>query len=269
MKRFKRSFAAALASLLIAFVQGSGAAAMDPYKLGPRDVVRVTVYNNPDLTTEAQLDAQGKIVFPLLGEIELGGLEKGAAESKIAEALTQGSYVKVPQVNLFVSQFRSRQVSILGHVQKPGYYYLDSLTRLADVLALAGGINSTGSDRVTIIKSANGATQSRIEVDSNHMLKAGDLQQNLEIGDGDVIYVARAPVFYIYGEVQRPGAYRLEREMTIMQAISVGGGVTLRGSSRRVELKRGGNGGRPHNVRVELADVLQENDVVYVKEALF
>lgn len=243
--------------------------ATDPYRLGPRDVVRVTVYNNPDLTTEAQLDAHGKIVFPLIGPIDLGGLEKGAAESKITNALVKGSYVKEPQVNLFVAQFRSRQVSILGHVQKPGYYALDALSRLADVLALAGGINTTGADLVTVIKNDAAGGQTRVEVDSNRMLREGDLKQNLVIEDGDVIYVPRAEVFYIHGEVHKPGAYRLERDMTVMQAISVGGGITPRGSERRVQLHRPEGDGKVKKSDAKLLDRVKANDVVYVKEALF
>ncbi len=256
-----------IAALSLAGLLASNAIGAGTYRLGPSDVVRVTVYNNPDLSTEAQLDSLGRIVFPLIGPVELAGLEKGQAESRIASAL--GSYVKMPQVNVMVSQFRSRQVSILGQVNKPGYYYLESLTRLADVLALAGGISATGSERVTIVKNGAPGQYKRFHVDADHMLTAGNLADNVEIGNGDVIYVPRAPVFYIYGEVQRAGAYRLASGMTVMQAISLGGSLTPRGSQQRVLLNRPGKDGKVEELETKLTDLLQENDVVYVKEALF
>src|SRR5688572_3515639 len=208
------------------------------FRLGPGDVVKITVYNNPDLTTEAQITHTGKITFPLVGEVELAGLDKGEAEARLAKLLTDGKFVVKPQVNVLVLQFRSQQVSVLGQVNKPGKIPLDTASTLTDLLALAGGVAPTGSDVVIVIaREKDGSTRKR-EVNLDAMILSGNMVENLAIANGDVIYVPRAQVFYIYGEVQKPGAYRLERNMTVMQALSVGGGLTVRGTERGVRLHR-------------------------------
>lgn len=239
------------------------------YRLGPGDVVRITVYNNPDLTTEAQLTATGRINFPLLGEVEIGGLDKGAVEARLAQLLADGHFVINPRVNVLVSLYRSQQVSVLGQVNKPGRIPLESAVTLTGVLALAGGIAPNGSDAVTVIsKAADGQAQRR-EIDLNALMQSGEPSGDLPIGNGDIVYVPRAPQFYIYGEVQRPGAYRLERRMTVMQALSVGGGLSVRGTERGVRLHRRDSRGEVQTLKPPLTEMLQADDVVFVRESLF
>src|SRR5688500_839698 len=133
--------------------------------LGPGDTVRITVFQNPDLTTEARLSERGTIVFPLVGEIALGGRTPTDAGTHIADRLKQGQLVKTPQVNVGVMQVRSRQVSVLGHVVKPGRYALDDASsRITDLLALAGGIAATGDDVVTVVLT-RGDKVTRHEID--------------------------------------------------------------------------------------------------------
>jgi len=100
-------------------------------------------------------------------------------------------------------------------------------------------------------------------------MRGVDVGKNFDIQNGDTIFVPRAPVFYIYGEVQRGGAYKLEQGMTVMQAISVGGGLTLRGSDRRLEVRRRADSGQTQQAGIKLTDVVQPNDVIYVKESFF
>lgn len=238
------------------------------YRLGPGDVVRITVYDNPDLTTEAQVSESGKIAFPLLGEVELGGLETGQAESRLAQLLGERKLIVNPHVNLLVSQFRSQQVSVLGQVTRPGKIPLDSASNLTDLLAYAGGIAPTGADFVVIISNRDGSVQRRT-VDLDSLMLGGDMAQNVPVANGDIIYVPRAPMFYIYGEVQHPGTYRLERGMTVMQALSVGGGLTPRGTQRGVQLHRRDRQGAVKTLEPKLTDQLREEDVVFVKESLF
>lgn len=239
------------------------------YRLGPGDVLRISVYNNPDLSTEAQVSTAGHITFPLLGEVDVGGRDTASVEKLIGRLLSDHKYVVSPQVNVLISQYRSQQVSVLGHVVRPGRISLDTASSLTDLLATAGGIAPNGADVAVIVSKASDGSVNRHEVDLKAMLLRSDMAQNVAISNGDIIYVPRAPMFYIYGEVQHPGTYRLERDMTVMQALSVGGGLTPRGTQRGVEINRKDDQGRSRTLTPKLADRLKENDVIFVKESLF
>ena len=237
--------------------------------LGEGDSVRITVFQNPDLTTETRISERGTITFPLVGEISLAGLTPVGAEARIAEHLIKGKFVLKPQVSLNVVRVRSRQVSVLGQVARPGRYPLDDTSSsLTDILALAGGISPTGDDSVTVMIKRNGKT-SKQEINVPTMYRTGDLSRNLELQNGDTIFVQRAPVFYIYGEVQRAGVYRLEPLMTVMQALSVGGGVTPRGTDRGLKVRRKAADGKFQSIDAHLTDPVQPDDVIYVRESLF
>ena len=260
--------------LVFAFGQGIGAAQQQgqvggEYRLGPGDVVRITVYNNPDLTTEAQITQQGQITFPLIGEVQIGNIEKNQAEQIIARRLGEGGFVVKPQVNVLVLGFKSQQISVLGQVNRPGKYPIEQASTLADLLAIAGGISQTGGDIVThISKGADGATAKR-DIDINEALKNGSMDKNFPVANGDIIFVPRAPMFYIYGEVQRPGSFKLEKDMTVMQALSVGGGLTVRGTERGMRVNRPGPDGKMQTLQTAPSDRVKENDVIFVRESLF
>jgi polysaccharide export outer membrane protein len=237
--------------------------------LGEGDSIRITVFQNPDLTTETRISEQGTITFPLIGEIPLAGLTPARAEARIAEHLVKGKFLVRPQVSLNLVQVRSRQVSVLGQVARPGRYPLDDTSsNLTDILALAGGISPTGDDNVTVTMKRDGKVV-KVDVDVPTMYRTGDLSRNIRLENGDVIYVQRAPVFYIYGEVQRAGSYRLEQNMTVMQALSLGGGVTPRGTDRGLKIRRKAPDGALHVVDARLTDRVQPDDVIYVKESWF
>lgn len=238
------------------------------YTLGAGDIVKVYVFQSPDLTTETRISEAGTIAFPLIGEVEVQGLTPIEVRNKLTDLLINGGFLVKPQVTVNVTQYVSRQASVLGQVNKPGKYPLQAgSTKMSDLLALAGGINTQGSDTLTLIRTQNGK-ESRIEIDMAELLK--DTTKDIEIQAGDIVYVERAPVFYIYGEVQKPGAYRLERRMTVMHALSVGGGLTQRGTTRGIQLSRPNNeNGKNDTVKVTLSDTIQQNDILYVKESLF
>jgi len=237
--------------------------------LGAGDSIRVTVFQNPDLTTEARVSGDGTIIFPLLGEVALAGLSPAGAGERIAAQLKQRDFLKNPQVNVAVVQLRSRQVSVLGQVTRPGRYALDEASsRLTDVLALAGGIGPAGDETVTVMRTRD-SRPLRLEIDVPGMYRSGDLAQNLELQDGDTIYVQRAPVFYIYGEVQRAGAYRLEPGMLVMRALSLGGGLTPRGTDRAPRIHRSMPDGTVQKLDARLTDAVRPDDVIYVRESLF
>jgi polysaccharide biosynthesis/export protein len=237
--------------------------------LGAGDSVRVTVFQNPDLTTEARISERGTISVPLIGEVVIAGLTPEGAAARVADRLTSGKFVVNPQVSLTVQQVRSRQVSVLGEVAKPGRYALDDVSNsLTDVLARAGGISGEGDDNVVVVRTVNGK-ETRTAIDVPEMYRSGDMSRDMHLQNGDVIYVKHAPQFYLYGEVQKAGAYRLQSQMTVMQAISVGGGLTPRGTLRGLKVQRRTSGGQVETEAVHPTDLVRADDVIVVKERLF
>ncbi len=238
------------------------------YILGAGDVVRVTVYKNPDLTTEARVSEQGVITLPFLREVAVGGLTVTQTEERIANLLASRQLVVSPQVSLLVLQFRSQQVSVLGQVNRPGRYPIETATRLSDILATAGGVTPVGADYVYISKNREGKVKRQV-IDLQSLFEKGDTSLDVEIQNSDVVFVPRSPQFYIYGQVQRPGSFRLEKDMTVMQALSLGGGLTARGTERGITLSRKANDGRVIAAEIQLTDKLRPDDVLYVREGLF
>ncbi|MBI1890602.1 MAG: polysaccharide export protein EpsE [Burkholderiales bacterium] len=261
----KSLFKLMLATAMAVFVNSAGAADLT---LGPGDVLKVTVYGQPDLSLETRVTESGTISYPLIGEVKVGGMTPVNAEKKIAGLLENGGYLKKPQVNISVAQNQSQQVSVLGQVAKPGKYPVESNRSLTDVIALAGGLTPDASDRVTIVRTRNGKV-TKEEVDLFAMVKSGNLKQNMRLQTNDVVFVERAPRFYIYGEVQHPGTYKLERNMTVLQALSVGGGLSPRGTDRGIRVKRRGPDGNLTEITAKHDDLVQVDDVVYVRESLF
>ena len=239
------------------------------YRLGQGDVVRITVYQNPDLTLETRVTEAGVISYPLLGNIRIGGLSVTAAEKLVADGLRGGNFVKQPQVNVVVVQVRGNQANVLGQVNRPGRYPIEAADmRLTDLLAAAGGTSASGSDVVIVTGTRNGQ-RFRVEVDLPGLFTANAKDTDLLIQNGDVVWVERQPLVYIYGEAQRPGPMRLERGMTLMQALSSGGGLTQRGTEKGIRVHRKAADGSVIVITPPMDARMQDGDVVYVRESLF
>jgi polysaccharide export outer membrane protein len=261
------------ASLLVtpnAFAQAAtDNKAQQDYPLGAGDTIRIQVFQNPDLTLETRVGESGTITYPLIGTVEIGGLAIFAAEKKIADALQKGGFLQKPQVTIALLQVRGNQVSVLGQVARPGRFPLETAnTRLTDMLANAGGAVPTGDDIAIVTGVRNGQPFRRL-IDIPSIFLTGRAADDLVLQGGDTIYVHRAPVFYIYGEAQRPGSYRVERDMTVMQALAQGGGPTQRGSEKRLRLHRKGKDGTLQQIEPQLTDLVHPDDVIYVKESIF
>jgi polysaccharide biosynthesis/export protein len=238
----------------------SGANTKPDYTLGAGDAIRIQVFQNPDLTIETRVSENGSITYPLVGAIALGGLSIESAEKKISAALQQGGFLQRPQVNIVLLQIRGNQVAVLGQVNRPGRFPLET--------ANTSGASPTGDDVAVVVGTRQGKLF-RQQIDIPSIFLAEKLQDNIVLQGGDSIYVHRAPVFYVYGQVQRPGAYRVERGMTVMQALALGGGPTARGSERRLRLHRTLEGGTLNQITPKLTDPVLVNDVLYVDESIF
>ena len=239
------------------------------YRLAAGDLVRIMVYQNPDLTLEARLTETGHLSYPLLGPVRLGGLPVAAAERVIAEGLQRGGFVRQPQVTIAVMQVRGHQASVLGQVNRPGRYAIEVPDlRLSDLLAMAGGTAPGGADTV-VVTGVRDTQFFRVEVDLPALFAPGGQARDFVIRHGDTVWVDRQPTVYIYGEVQRPGALRLERGMTLMQALASGGGLSARGTEKGIRVHRRAGDGRVRVFSPAMDEPVRDGDVVFVRESLF
>ncbi len=242
----------------------TGAAPQD-YRIGAGDLLKISVFGSPELSTDARVAQSGTITCPLIGSVNVAGLSSADVERTLAQKFIDGSFLKQPQVSVLIVEYMSQKVSVLGHVSKPGQYALRARSNVLDVLAEAGGvIAQTASDYATLMRSDG--TKLDLNLDA---LFRGDPTQNVQVAGGDRLYIPRAEYFYIYGQVQKPGQYRLERNMTLSRAISAGGGLTSRGTERRAVVKRRDAQGKEQEYSVRPSDVLKADDVLYIKESWF
>jgi polysaccharide export outer membrane protein len=239
------------------------------YLLAPGDILKITVFKNPDLSVDVRVSESGSISYPLIGSVPVNGLTLPSAERKIGQMLKDGGFVVNPQVNILLTQAFGNLVSVIGEVNTAGRYSLDAAGgHLSGMLAAAGGVAQTGGDFVIVTGTRNGKSFRR-EVDIVKMSLSGSPAEDIELVGGDTLFVNRAPMFYIYGQVQKPGQFRLERGMTVMQALASGGGVTGKGTQRGIVRHRRDAGGKVKEEGVNLDDDVQDKDVIYVKESLF
>ena len=240
------------------------------YRLGAGDSIRISVFQNPNLTLETRVGEDGAITYPLIGRVAVGGTTIDEAERAIARALESGNFIREPQVSILLLQTRSAQVSVLGLVNRAGRYPLDTVnTRVSEMIAIAGGVAAAGGD-AAILTGERAGKPFRREIDIAKLFSEKNHAEDIAVFGGDVIYVERAPAFYVYGEVNRPGAYRLERGMTLRHALARGGGPTQRGSERNLRVHRRGADGAVQIINhPKLDEPARAEDVLHVGESIF
>jgi len=261
----------ALLAVLISVYSLCASAQNQPseYRLGDGDSIRVLVFQNPDLTVETRVTENGTISYPLIGTVKIGGLTIPGAEQTIAKALSDGGFIQKPQVNIVLLLNRGNQVSVLGQVGRAGRFALETFTtRLSEMIAIAGGIGPLGAD-TAIVTGMRDGKPFRKEIDIAGMFLNNYLQDDLIVAGGDVIYIQRQPMYYIYGEVQRAGSFRIERGMTVRQALASSGGLTARGTERKLGVYRRGANDRIERLIPDMNETVQADDVLYVRESLF
>jgi polysaccharide export outer membrane protein len=253
------------AMLCAAQMVNRAAAADSDYHVGPGDLVRISVFGSPELALDARVSESGNITYPLIGQVPVAGLSAGQIEQALAQRLVSGQFLRSPQVSALVIEYQSQKISVLGQVTKPGQYPLTASTHVMDLLAQAGGpVQPVAADEATLVRKDG----TKVPVDLTRLFQ-GDPSQNFTVAGGDTIFVPKAAQFYIYGEVQKPGMYRIEKDMTISRAISSGGGLTPRGSERHTVVKRRDANGKEKQMSVKSSDPVQPDDVILVNESWF
>jgi len=255
--------------LFIAFVLCALAFAQD-YVIGEGDLLKITIYDHDDLTTTARVSGDGVIVFPLIGPVEVKGLTLTQISQKIASQLSDG-YIINPHVAIFIQEFRSKKTFIIGEVSKPGLYVLPGHTTLLAVISEAGGLTKDAGDKVTIKRKANPSQQNEniISIDLSRLIEKGDTSLDVPIMDGDSIYIAKAGLFYVTGEVKTPNAYKYEEGTTVIKAITKAGGFSDKASKGRVKIIRKKNGKEDVLEKVKTDEPVLPDDVIVVPESFF
>jgi len=269
-------WAAALLFLLSSAVCGAVEPLLDPPQqqlqqqqppslLGPGDWVSIAVTGQPE--ANSYVNADGTITVPLAGNIPVSGISPDQAAARVAKALKDGGYFVDPHVTVRATQPQSQFVSVVGEVQAQGRYPITSRTSIVDLLAQAGGIKDTAGDIGYVLRKDDAGNITRYPVNLN-VLANTNVPPPALLG-GDSLLVPRADHFSIEGEVASPGRYRIEPGMTVMQAIARAGGITERGSERRIQLKRVGKPGQYQTVHAKAGDLVQPDDIIRVKESIF
>src|SRR5215510_3004722 len=267
--------------LLLAALQTAPAANADSrlYVVGPNDVLTITVYNQPQLSGKFVVEADGTFAYPLLGRVAAGGLSIRAVEDKVRQGLA-GGFLKDPQITVTVDQYRSQQIFVMGEVKQPGALQFTGSMTLIEALARAGSVTDHAGAEAVIVRSATSVaaapapitTESTARGDTIRVdllkLQSGTLTQNVTLRPGDTIFVPRAETVFVSGQVQKPGEYVFRVGMTVRQVLALAGGITDRGSARRVQIIRVVDG-KETTVSGDLQNAVKAGDTIVVNERFF
>lgn len=258
-----RQIATRLAALVL-LVAGASAALAQPtdggYVLGPDDSVQVIVYGQPEFGVTTRIKSDGTIVMPLIGTVKAAGQTNISLAKVVTDKLTTNGFLKDPIVNVEIGSYVSKTVNVAGKVTAPGIYPLDRPYHALDVLLKAGWVRENGATYVYLRRP--GTPEQRLDLDG---LVRGDDTKDPLLRPGDTLFVPDSDQFYISGQINRPGSFPVQPNLTIRQALVLAGGVTATGSANKVGLIRGG----AKEVDADLAQIIQKNDVIVVKERLF
>ena len=244
-----------------AAVPAAAAASVSPadpaYKLGANDEVKVAIYGQPELSVTTRVKEDGTIRLAMLGAIQASGKTTSQLADTIAAGYASGGYLIQPSVNVEVSEFVSRFVTVLGSVPQAGNYPLDRSYTIAAMVAKAGGSTAAGANAV-ILTPADGSGPKRISL--------ADMNSGASrvLAAGDILFVPPAEKVYVYGQVQQGGAFNYVPGQTFRQALALAGGPTLAGTTKRIKVRRGGK-----EIEGTLDDPVQPEDVLIIREKLF
>lgn len=239
------------------------------YVVGAQDILTVTVFNEPQLSGRFRVENDGQFNYPFLGRIQAGGATVAEIAALVKTRLADG-YLRDPQITVDVEQFRSQNVFVIGEVRSPGRYTLTGSVTLVEVLAQAGSIAPTAGSEVLILHPQRPSDESptlpeNADADVQRVdlrdIQGGRLAANVTIRDGDTIFVPRAERFYVSGHVRTPGAHVLQPGLTVLQAISLAGGLTERGSNRGIRIIR-----NKKEIDAKLSDIVQPDDTIIVRQ---
>ena len=252
------------------------------YKIGPKDLLEISVFGLDELNRTVRVSEDGTITLPLVGEVKVEGLTKTGLEKKLSELLEE-KYLHNPQVTVFIREYQSTRVSVLGAVRNPGLYELLGRETLMLIISQAGGLTAEAGDEIIIMRQRADGTSNSLKISIDDLFVKGDATLNVPLQPNDIVNVPidKTVFVYVMGQVNRPGALEVKRSNipTLLQAIAQAGGFSERASKGRVLIKRKDEKtGREIKIKVNVKSIIKrrkkdiqllENDVVFVPEKAF
>lgn len=264
---------------------GKKQAAAEDYRIGPGDLLEILVFGEEALSRTVRVSAAGTVTLPFLDSLQVAGLTAVGVESLLKERLSN-DILRDPQVTVFVKEYRSQSVFVLGAVQRPGEYQLVGSLRLVDAIAMAGGLDlETAGDKAVVQRTyvENGTERSDVvRVDLKALLDGGDTSHNLNLKAGDIVQVSEKSfqLYYVVGEVNRPGAFQLpgQQPLLLTQAVAWAGGTMKTAKSEKGLLVRYDERGQRQEIAVNFEEIIkgrkpdftiQANDVIFIPGSKF
>ncbi len=251
------------------------------YRIGPKDLLEISVFGADELSRTVRVSEDGKVTLPLLGEVLVDGLTKSEVEKKLGQLLGE-KYVQNPQVTVFIREYQSKRVSVLGAVEKPGPYQLLGRQTLMQIISEAGGLTRDAGNEIVVIRQLSDGLSTSLRISIDDLFLKGDAKLNVPMEAGDIVTVPvdKPVVVYVFGQVKNPGALQVKKSNipTLLQAIAQAGGFTDRASKGGVIIKRKDETGTEKEIKVNVRSILKnkvkdvqllENDTIYVPESLF
>ncbi len=239
------------------------------YTIGPRDVLKIIVWGQDDLTREYPVDQDGLVPFPLVGRVKAAGLTVREFASRLTELLEK-DYLVNPQVSVSVKEYLSRKVHVLGEAERPGLFYLTGSTTILEILSKAGGLSKMAGKQLVLVRSqpsAGGAgagnTILRLDLDK---VQAGDVAQNIRMEDEDTIFIPKANAFFVLGEVKTPGTFPLDKEITALEAVTIAGGFNEKAAPTGVKLIRRTPDGKQETVSLDLSGPVSSDRLARIQD---
>lgn len=255
-------------------------AALEEYRIGPEDLIEISVFEVPEMSRTVRVSASGLISLPMIGSVKAVGLSPRELEQALGDVLRK-SYIKDPQVAVFIREYRSYPISVMGAVKSPGLYYIQTRKGLVEVLSMAGGfaegarqpgrtititrranVRSTGAAGAPGGGSAENQRPAAMEVPVKELVEGTDPKWNVPIYPGDDIRVSIAGVYYVAGDVNRPGAFQLSDfdKISALQALAIAGGTKRTASSKNAVIIRRDAAGKKVEEKIDLSRVLKGKD---------
>jgi polysaccharide export outer membrane protein len=254
----------------------------EEYQVGPDDVLEISVFEWEEKertkTLQLRVSELGIISLPSVGPLRVAGRSVQEIQRLIEKALVARNVLQEPRVGVWVSEFRSRQISVIGAVSQPGSYAIhQNVSSLLSMLSLAGGPLDSAANTAYVIRSSTNSQETvRIKVDLEELLHSASSELNLFLVPGDVVYLPRAPHVYVYGAVRQPGAFTFRKQLRILESVAIAGGVTDMADSSNATLIRRTETGKEQIYLVNLSRIesgrdpnvfLRDGDILRIPES--
>ena len=241
----------------------------------PQDQLKITVFDEPDLSNIYRIDSDGFITFPMINKVAASGITPTELQDRIRGMLASG-FIRNPQVRVEVEGYKSQSIIVSGEVRTPGKIMMTGAMTLVEALAAAGSPTSAASNEISVSRqkrAANGTVPDENDVDIIRVnlkdLQMGRAGRDLQLQDGDLINIPKALTFFITGQIRNSGALVWDSAMTVQQAIALAGGLTDRGSNRRIKADRIMPDGKVKEVSLQLEDKVHANDTIKIGNKIF